>query len=67
MENATIFPGIYEAAVVLVGNTISVRHSEVFDVDWDGHKKMLVLPIGLSGKYCSTRLDSGSEDDFPQI
>ena len=64
MENATIFPGIYEAAVVLVGNTISVRHSEVFDVDWDGVEDP--APIMLStGKYCSTRLDSGSEDDFP--
>ena len=64
MENATIFLGIYEAAVVLVGNTISVRHSEVFDVDWDGVEDP--APIMLStGKYCSTRLDSGSEDDFP--
>ena len=65
MENATIFPGIYEAAVVLVGNTISVRHSEVFDVDWDGIEDPdPVPPITSTGKYCSTRLDSGSEDDF---
>lgn len=64
MENATIFPGIYEAAVVLVGNTISVRHSEVFDVDWDGIEDAGPPVIGSSGKYCSTRLDSGSEDDF---
>ena len=65
-ENATIFPGTYEAAVVLVGNTISVRHSEVFDVDWDGHNGLPVpVDAALSGKYCSTRLDSGSEDDFP--
>ena len=63
-ENATIFPGIYEAAVVLVGNTISVRHSEVFDVDWDGIEDAGPPVIGSSGKYCSTRLDSGSEDDF---
>ena len=64
MENATIFPGIYEAAVVLVGNTISVRHSEEFDVDWDGIEDAGPPVIGSSGKYCSTRLDSGSEDDF---
>ena len=64
-ESATIVPGIYEAAVVLVGNTISVRHSEVFDVDWDGHNGLPVpADAALSGKYCSTRLDSGSEDDF---
>ena len=64
-ESATIVPGIYEAAVVLVGNTIGVRHSEVFDVDWDGVEDPDSVPaIDSTGKYCSTRLDSGSEDDF---
>ena len=60
-ENLTITEGVYKAAIVLVGNTIQVRHSEVFDEDWDGIDD---TGADSTGKYCATRLDSGSEDDF---
>ena len=64
-ENVTIDEGTYEATVVLVGNTIKVRHSDVFDADWDGLEDNGAGGYSdTTGNYCSTRLDSGSEDDF---
>ncbi len=63
--NVTIDEGAYEATVVLVGNTIKVRHSDVFDADWDGLEDNGAGGYSdTTGNYCSTRLDSGSEDDF---
>ena len=64
-ENVTIDEGTYEATVVLVGNTIKVRHSDVFDADWDGREDNGAGGYNdATGNYCATRLDSGSEGDF---
>jgi len=64
-ENVTIDEGTYEATVVLVGNTIKVRHSDVFDADWDGREDNGAGGYNdATGNYCATRLDSGAEGDF---
>lgn len=64
-KNVTIDEGTYKATVVLVGNTIKVSHSDVFDADWDGLEDNGAGGYSdTTGNYCSTRLDSGSEDDF---
>ena len=64
-ENVTIDEGTYEATVVLVGNTIKVRHGDVFDADWDGREDNGAGGYNdATGNYCATRLDSGSEGDF---
>ena len=55
-------PFIVKFKVVLVGNTISVRHSEVFDVDWDGIED--AGPVIGSGEILLTRLDSGHDKSF---
>jgi len=64
-NNISISEGSYKAAVVLIGNTIGVLHNDVFAAPWDGLEKNGGGGYSVTnGKYCSTRLDSGSEDDF---
>ena len=64
-NNISISEGSYRAAVVLIGNTIGVLHNDVFAAPWDGLEKNGGGGYSVTnGKYCSTRLDSGSEDDF---
>ena len=64
-NNISISEGSYKAAVVLIGNTIGVLHNDVFAAPWDGLEKSGGGGYSVTnGKYCSTRLDSGSEDDF---
>ena len=64
-NNISISEGSYRAAVVLIGNTIGVLHNDVFAAPWDGLEKSGGGGYSVTnGKYCSTRLDSGSEDDF---
>lgn len=57
----TLTEGDYKAAVILLGNTISTKHSEVFATSQSGANSS---KIETEGKYCSTRLDSGSQDDL---
>ena len=64
-NNISISEGSYKASVVLIGNTIGVLHSDVFEAAWDGLEKNGGGGYSVTnGKYCATRLDSGSEDDF---
>lgn len=63
-NNISITEGTYRAAVVLVGNTIGVSHTEVFAAARKGLEESGGSYADSTGEYCSTRLDSGSEDDF---
>jgi len=53
--------GTYKATVLLIGKSIGIIYSGVFEIARNG------LDGGdntSNGKFCSTRLDSGSEDDL---
>ena len=61
VDSISLAEGTYEAVVLLIGNEIGVKHNERFAVsqlalDSDGND--------AEGKNCSTRADTGSEDDF---
>lgn len=64
MDNVSIAEGTYHAAVVMVGNTIGVLHQEVFSAARTGLEQVGGGFADSTGKYCSTRIGSGSEDDF---
>ena len=59
--------GTYKAAIVLLGNTISLKHNETFDSKRNGQKNStLATASGTddNGTVCVTRATAGSEDDF---
>jgi len=59
--------GTYKAAIVLLGNTISLKHTETFDSKRNGQKNStLAIASGTddNGTVCVTRATAGSEDDF---
>ena len=59
--------GTYKAAIVLLGNTISLKHTETFDSKRNGQKNStLATASGTddNGTVCVTRATAGSEDDF---
>ena len=64
VKDISISEGTYLAAVVLVGNTIKVKHSEQFANPRNGLEKNGASYQKSDGLYCVTRLDGGSEDDF---
>jgi hypothetical protein len=60
-DSLTLDEGIYKAAVLVVGNTIGLQHSDVF------HSSMLGQESNLNdgpGKYCATRAVTGNLDQF---
>ena len=60
-DSLTLDEGIYKAAVLVVGNTIGLQHSDVF------HSSMLGQEANLDdgpGKYCATRAVTGNLDQF---
>ena len=64
VKDISITEGTYLAAVVLVGNTIKVKHTAVFASTRNGLEESGGSYQKTDGLYCVTRLDSGSEDDF---
>jgi len=59
--------GTYKAAIVLLGNTISLKHTETFGSKRNGQKNStLATASGTddNGTVCVTRATAGSEDDF---
>lgn len=63
-DNITITEGTYKAAVLVVGNTIGLKHVDIFESDQNGNE-----PDGdefnvSQGKYCSTRTYTGNQDMF---
>ena len=61
-NNLSLSEGTYPAAIVLLGNTIGIKHSAVFSNSqrgWD-----YTNGVAASGAYCSTSTASGSEDDI---
>jgi len=64
VEDVSITEGTYLAAVVMVGNTIKVKHTAVFASTRNGLEESGGSYQKTDGQYCVTRLDSGSEDDF---
>lgn len=63
-DNITITEGTYKAAVLVVGNTIGLKHVDIFQSNQNGNE-----PDGdefnvSQGKYCSTRTYTGNQDMF---
>jgi hypothetical protein len=61
-NNLSLSEGTYPAAIVLLGNTIGIKHSVVFNDTQDGWDYS--GSTAVEGKYCSTSTASGSEDDI---
>jgi hypothetical protein len=60
-DSLTLDEGIYKAAVIVMGNTIGLQHSDVF------HSSVLGQEANLDdgpGKYCATRAVTGNLDQF---
>ena len=65
-NSITLDEGTYEAAVLVVGNTIGLKHSDIFEntqsgQEYDTDEDEYVI---TRGKYCSTRLHTGNLDQF---
>jgi len=65
-NNITLDEGTYEAAVLVVGNTIGLKHSDIFEntqsgQEYDTDEEEYVI---TQGKYCSTRSHTGNLDQF---
>ena len=63
-DSLTLTEGIYKSAVLVVGNTIGLKHSDVFATSQNGQE-----PNGSAfdlgpGKYCATRAETGNLDNF---
>ena len=60
-DSLTLDEGIYKAAVIVMGNTIGLQHSDLF------HSSVLGQEANLDdgpGKYCATRAVTGNLDQF---
>ena len=60
----TLDVGTYKAAIVLLGNTIGLKHADTFESNRNGTESNGGLLQKSTGDYCSARLASGSEDDL---
>ena len=62
-DDISLLPGSYPAAVILLGNEISLKHTQTFSRDYNGWD---ATGGGSTetGDRCSTRTASGSEDDI---
>ncbi|MDA9534349.1 hypothetical protein N9Q71_01315 [Amylibacter sp.] len=63
-DSLTLDEGIYKAAVLVVGNTIGLKHSDYFHTSINGQEANgSVFDVG-PGKYCATRTATGNLDQF---
>ena len=65
-NSLTLNEGTYKAAVLVIGNTIGVKHSDIFATTQNGNKFDTVEDefTVAQGKYCSTRAYTGNQDMF---
>ena len=63
-DTITLNEGVYEAAVLVVGNTIGLKHSDVFEGPQKGNEADGDEFNVTKGKYCSTRAYTGNQDMF---
>lgn len=63
-ESITLNEGVYKAAVLVVGNTIGLKHSDVFATPHKGNEPDDDEFNVSEGKYCSTRAYTGNQDMF---
>jgi hypothetical protein len=62
-DEISLADGSYPAAVILLGNEISLRHTAAFYDDQDGWE----IGVGLAaGNRCATSTSSGSQDDIDE-
>ena len=60
-DEISLAEGVYPAAVILLGNEISLKHTAAFSADQDGWE----IGVGLAdGDRCATSTASGSQDDI---
>ena len=61
VDEISLAEGVYPAAVILLGNEISLKHTAAFSADQDGWE----IGVGLAdGDRCATSTASGSQDDI---
>jgi hypothetical protein len=63
LGDVTLPAGSYPAAVILLGNEISLKHTQTFSRDYNGWDATGGGST-VTGDRCSTRTASGSEDDI---
>ena len=63
-DSITLNEGTYKAAVLVVGNTIGLKHSDVFATSHNGNEVDDDEFNVSQGKYCSTRAYTGNQDMF---
>lgn len=63
-DSITLDEGTYKAAVLVVGNTIGLKHSDVFATSHNGNEVDDDEFNVSQGKYCSTRAYTGNQDMF---
>jgi hypothetical protein len=61
--DVTLPAGSYPAAVILLGNEISLKHTQTFSTDYNGWEASGGGSTEV-GDRCSTRTSSGSQDDI---
>ena len=64
--------GTYEAAIILLGNTISLKHTAKFEKERSGQEEQgsgysTTMGTDADGTVCVTRDTSGNEDDFADL
>lgn len=60
-DEISLAEGVYPAAVILLGNEISLKHTAAFSVDQNGWE----IGVGeAAGNRCATSTSSGSQDDI---
>ena len=63
-DSITLDEGTYKAAVLVVGNTIGLKHSDIFATSHNGNEVDDDEFNVSQGKYCSTRAYTGNQDMF---
>ena len=64
VDEISLAEGVYPAAVILLGNEISLKHTATFSTDYNGWDTTGGTATTSVGDRCSTRTSSGSEDDI---
>ena len=63
-DSITLDEGTYKAAVLVVGNTIGLKHSDIFATSHNANEVDDDEFNVSQGKYCSTRTYTGNQDMF---
>ena len=63
-NSITLDEGTYKAAVLVIGNTIGLKHSDIFATSHNGNEVDGDEFNVSQGKYCSTRAYTGNLDMF---